>query len=717
MSTLISELKRRNVIRVGLAYFALGWVVVQVTSLAVPALNLPESLNAIVFYLGLIGFPFALLITWAFELTPEGIKRTHEVEEHESIAHITGRKLDYIVIGLLSVALLGVVYDSYLSPDEIPPLAIDDLTENTPSIAVLAFENISPDKNQDYFADGISEEILNLLAKTQAMKVAGRTSSFSFKDSKEDIPTIAKKLKVNHVLEGSIRKSGDTLRITAQLIRDDGYHVWSETYDREITDIFKIQDEISAAILSELKVHLLGENKTIEPIHDTTNLDALQKYYMARELIRNRQKESMEYALIVLKDAIALDANYVSAHAQMAIAYLLLHNGQYGDLTHGESMLLAERSLNIAQAIDDNNVDYLAAMGLYHLHTESLNKVVRFLKRALAIQPNHEEALRWNANALGQMGRLKESTASNKSLIDQNPLWVAALNNYADGLAMLGKFEEHNKIQKQIEKLNPTSHFLVNLRANIPGIKGKVAKATTIFLSDPLKTTTPFNKQIAIGNFFSLGIINLVPIHVTNYLPLIYLAQNNRDKARQWAISHSKNSTDIYDPLIAIMTFIRLKELDTAFKVAKETVENNPRLFINNDARYLSCNFGLKVVLLYKHFNELAKVNAVVESCTTLVKNMVQSKALPQILLNAQFHLAVVKDDYSQAMMFLKRFIEYKTLLDAEVEIDWPFYDKLRSMPEFNQTIADINKHKTSEANKLLTWLDKNPGTLDSFFK
>lgn len=195
-------------------------------------------------------------------------------------------------------------------------------------------------------------------------------------------------------------------------------------------------------------------------------------------------------------------------------------------------MLLAKKSLDIAQTIDDNNVDYLAAMGLFHLHTETLTKVVRYLKQALAIQPNHEEALRWNANALGSMGRLQEATGATKKLVEQNPLWVAALNNYSDNLALLGEFEQHNniekEIEKEIEKINPTSHFLVNSRAYIPNIIGNLAKATLIFLSDPLKTTTSFNKNIATENLYLLGLVGLVPEHETYYLPMIYLAKTRK---------------------------------------------------------------------------------------------------------------------------------------------------------------------------------------------
>jgi TolB-like protein/predicted Zn-dependent protease len=712
LTTFLKELKRRNVFRVAIAYLALGWVVVQVTSLAVPALNLPESLNAIVFYLGMIGFPFSLLITWAFELTPEGIKRTHEVEAQESITHITGRKIDYAVIALLSLALLGVSYDAYLTP---PDIIIESESLAEPSIAVLAFENISSDKDQDYFADGISEEILNLLAKNQSMKVAGRTSSFSFKDSKDDIPTIAKKLNVNHVLEGSVRKSGTTLRITAQLIRDDGYHVWSETYDRELTDIFKIQDEISAAILKELKVRLLGEEVTAEVKHDTENLDALQKYYMARDLIRKRTKESMLYALVVLKDALALDPNYTSAHAQMAIAYLLLYHGQYGDFTQAESLTFAGKSLRIAEALDDNNVDYLAAMGLYHLHTESLNKVVSYLKRALVIQPNHEEALRWQGNTLGRMGKMAEALALNEKLVEQNPLWVAALNNYADNLIALGEYEKHNEVIKQIEQLNPTSNFLISLRANIPQKKGELAQATITFLSDPLGTTTPFNKNIVLENFYSLDLLHLVPIYENPYLPYIYLAKNKEDEARSWAIKNSSNEKNVFNRLIAVEVYIQLNEVDNAYKLAEKIVEATPHLFLNTDARNVSCNLGLQVAFIYQKNKRLNDVRPVIDSCQTFLDNIDDSGVSPDVFPIPRLELALLNKEPKKALNILKNTAIKSNLLWPNYNL--PRFKSLRELPEYPQVIAQLNEYKNKEQEKILAWLALHPNALNKFFK
>ena len=287
--SLFAELKRRNVFKAGAAYLALGWVVVQITATLVPALNLPSSLVPIVTWIGVIGFPFVIMFSWIYELTPEGLKRESEVDRSASITHITGRRIDYIIISLLVVAIGLFAFDRFVfvprreaahdvaqrseraaesskqgqadSASSVPEI------EKDPSIAVLPMVNMSEDKANEFFSDGISEELLNLLAKVPKLRVIARTSSFSFKGKDTPIPEIAKVLHVASVLEGSVRKSGDKVRITAQLIRaSDGSHLWSDTYDRTLDDIFKVQDEIATAVVAQLKIKLLGAAPTAKPV-------------------------------------------------------------------------------------------------------------------------------------------------------------------------------------------------------------------------------------------------------------------------------------------------------------------------------------------------------------------------------------------------------------------------------------------------------------------
>ncbi len=275
---LVSELRRRNVFRVGVAYVIVAWLLLQVADVILPTFRTPEWVMQAFTFLLMLGFPMALFFAWAFELTPEGLKKEKNVDRSRSITHVTGRKLDFVIIGLLVVALGYFGYDKFvLDPDrdaveikaavQVAQEQVANTVERQDSaktIAVLPFVNMSDDASNEYFSDGLSEELLNLLAKVPELRVAARTSSFSFKDQNLEIPVIAARLNVAHVLEGSVRKAGNQIRITAQLNKaDDGFHLWSETYDRELKSVFAIQDEIAAAVVDALKITLLGEKPNV----------------------------------------------------------------------------------------------------------------------------------------------------------------------------------------------------------------------------------------------------------------------------------------------------------------------------------------------------------------------------------------------------------------------------------------------------------------------
>ena len=240
---LVSELRRRNVFRMAVLYAVTAWLIMQAAEVVIGLAHLPDWIGPTILGLLAVGFPIALIFSWFYELTPEGISLETDVDRSESMAHVTGRRLDFIVISLLCAAVILFAYDKWWMRG--PP---------EKSIAVLAFTNMSNDPEQEYFSDGISEELLNVLAKIPGLRVAARTSSFQFKDENRDIINIGQQLSVTHVLEGSVRKAGNQLRITAQLIdASNGFHLWSETYDRELANIFALQDEVSAAIVGALE--------------------------------------------------------------------------------------------------------------------------------------------------------------------------------------------------------------------------------------------------------------------------------------------------------------------------------------------------------------------------------------------------------------------------------------------------------------------------------
>jgi TolB-like protein len=340
VSSFFAELKRRNVFKVGTVYAIISWLIIQVSAITFPALHLPAWAITLVTVLIIIGFPLILLFTWAFEKTAEGgFKPTRQVVLDESIMHITGRKFDLIIIVSLLVAVIFLVLENYVWEEEIPPPIVTTATEinseiivealvttDSKSIAVLPFVNMSADPDQEYFSDGISEEILNGLAHVKDLRVAARTSSFYFKGKDMQLIEIGESLKVNHVLEGSVRKAGDRLRITAQLIKvDDGFHLWSETYDRDLTDIFAVQDEIAKAVVDALKIELgIAEGSTLVDI-GTSNREAYDWYLRGKDALVAGTAEAFERSIEYFNQAIGVDPDYVDAYAFLAYAHILQH--------------------------------------------------------------------------------------------------------------------------------------------------------------------------------------------------------------------------------------------------------------------------------------------------------------------------------------------------------------------------------------------------------
>lgn len=463
------ELKRRNVVKVAIAYLTLGWLIVQFTAIAVPALNLPISLNSIVFYIISIGFPIALFLAWAFELTPEGVKSTINVKQDESIAKNTGRKLDFLIIGLLSIIIIYLVAANYIFDGK------EDQQQTTQSIAVLPFVNMSSDAEQEYFSDGISEELLNLLAQIPELQVAGRTSSFAFKNKNEDLREIGDALNVKHILEGSVRKSGTKLRITAQLIQaDNGYHLWSETYDRELADVFKIQDEIARNIVDALKVKLGADDIKVLNNQPTTNLDAHDAYLRAWPLYHERDSKGLLTAISLFKQATKLDPQFVEAWAMLADSYAMLYI--YGEQEITKQQVAEEMGRCFVKILQIGKTTWHvhSAIGVYYsTFTEySENEsYLHALEQALALNPNSSLVLARLYNSVEVMP-LTELTSE---IVDTSyvraqkayrldPLSWVVTANLVTSLMAQEKYEETEQLQLNgNNNIDIEEFFLVNV--------------------------------------------------------------------------------------------------------------------------------------------------------------------------------------------------------------------------------------------------------------
>jgi TolB-like protein/preprotein translocase subunit Sec61beta len=339
--SLFAELKRRNVFRVAAAYLVVGWLLIEVSDTVFPRLGLPEWTVTLVIALVLLGLPLALFMAWAFELTPDGMKRTEDVAEEPPVVRTGWRRTDrLIVVALVAVIALLVGERFWMgertdaeSPASGEVAATPPAGAPARSIAVLAFDDLSPQRDQAYFAEGISEELLNLLARIEGFKVAARTSSFKFRGANLDIGEIGRALNVETVLEGSVRKSGNQLRVTAQLINvADGFHLWSQSYDRELSNIFAVQDEIATAIVDALKLKLDLGAATAGRTQDTAAYD---HYLRGRQLGRQPTQAGLLRAVQEFEQAIAIDPGFAAAYAGIADAWVWLED--YGGIRSAEA--------------------------------------------------------------------------------------------------------------------------------------------------------------------------------------------------------------------------------------------------------------------------------------------------------------------------------------------------------------------------------------------
>jgi TolB-like protein len=436
--SLFKELERRNVFRVGIAYVVAAWVFLQVADLVLDAINAPDwVLQALMLLIGL-GFVAALIIAWAYELTPEGIKREKDVVRGESITHETANKLNRITIGLVIAAVAIVVIDRFLpeqgasdsqpapqvATDARSPAAQQPVEPARPaekSVAVLPFVNMSSDPEQEFFSDGISEEILNVLVRIEDLRVPSRTSSFAFKGLNTDIREIAGQLDVGHILEGSVRKAGNRVRVTAQLIDvSTDTHLWSETYDRELEDIFAIQDEIAGHIVDAMKLVLGPDDGQQGPQKHTADLGAYESYLRGRYLFLQRGVASLTEAVAAHRAAVEQDPDFADAWAALAQSSATLAGW---DTENSEKHLApVENAAQRALELDPESATALSALGLMYQYRLEWALSLDYFERAAQVARD-STPLYWYASLLESAGYLAESSPHYKAAERLDPVY------------------------------------------------------------------------------------------------------------------------------------------------------------------------------------------------------------------------------------------------------------------------------------------------------
>ena len=539
-----SELKRRNVYKVAVAYAIVGWLLVQIATQVFPFLEIPNWVVRLVIALVAIGFRIALVIAWAFEITPQGIERT-EVADTMPLA-AGQKKHAWIYVAIVGAVLsIGLFFlgrygfrNGTSSSSELPQK----------SIAVLPFDNLSRDPDNAFFAEGVQDEILTRLAKVADLKVIARTSTQKFKSAPENLPDIAKQLGVMNILEGSVQKVNDQVRVNVQLINAmTNAHLWAEIYDRKLSDIFAVQSDIAKTVADTLQAKLTGSEKQMMAAQSTSDTAAYELYHKGRSLWEKRSGDNIPKAIAFYEQAIARDPNYALAYAGLAQAYILLPF--YTGADRLDAFSKAKDAALKALRLDPNLAEAHAALGKVLFFSEiDLTGAMREYKRAIELQPNDATAHHWLGNdTLAALGRFEEAIAQGKRAVELDPLSPVINTDFGTIFYYAHRYEESAMQLRKTLEIDPTffyAHFNLGIALQAAGdLSGAIAEyekakrlGDNIYVSMlcAQAKARAGDKDAALRMLSELDKISQQREVVGYVRALLYLSLNNKDEALRW---------------------------------------------------------------------------------------------------------------------------------------------------------------------------------------
>jgi TolB-like protein/Tfp pilus assembly protein PilF len=542
LGSFFAELRRRNVYKIAVGYAVVGWLLIQVATQVFPFFEIPNWAVRLVVLVIVIGFPIALVIAWAFELTPEGIKRTEEADQVYP-GRPRGRAWIYVVIsaGLLSAGLFFL--GRYTAPNE-------NKIANVPakSIAVLPFENLSRDPDNAYFAEGIQDEILTRLAKVADLKVISHTSTQRYKSSPDNLPQIAKELGVANILEGSVQKSQDQVRVNVQLINAaTDAHLWADSFDRKLIDIFAVESEIAAKVADILKAKLTGAEQHAISMQPTRNTEAYQLYLKGRYFWNKRTGPDLQKAIDYFKQAIEKDPGYALAYVGLGDSYILLSG--FGAARPQDSFPLAEAAAKKALEIDDNLAEAHTTLGFsLCVHHLDFAGSIREFERAIALNPNYATAHHWFGDGpLLAVGQFDRAIAEGKRALELDPLSVIITADLGADYLVARRYDEAiEQFHKAID-LDPRFYYAHWNLAEALEMKGNLREALAEYKKAVELDDDPFVLALLGQAYAKLGqrdealkiLAQLPQIAAHRYVPsysyaVLHMALGEKDKAVEW---------------------------------------------------------------------------------------------------------------------------------------------------------------------------------------
>jgi TolB-like protein/Tfp pilus assembly protein PilF len=717
--SLIEELKRRNVFRVGLAYVVVAWLTAQVADLVLENITAPDWLMQTILLFLAIGFPLALIFAWAFEVTPEGIKKEKDVDRSQSITPQTGRKLNGMIMAVLVIAVAYFAYDKFAlrpasdatavetaSQGVETPTAVAEELPREKSIAVLPFANRSSRAEDEFFTEGIHDDLLTHLAKIGSMKVISRTSVLRYKDTKKSIPEIAAELKVTTVLEGGIQRSGEQIRINVQLIdAETDEHLWAEIFDRKLTaeNLFAIQSEISTKIAEALEATLSPEEESRLKEVPTTNMAAYNAYLRGRQLQEKRTSADLEQALAEFTRATELDPNYALAWVGVADSAALLSS--YGTYDWNESNEVEDRAIKKALAINSELGEAYASLAGQYAFREQHDEAEAAYKKAIDLSPNYARAYHWYSGFLSNTpDRLDQSLALLEKASELDPLSSILQSGVADRLGRLGRYDEAEAQYLKVIELDP------DFAANYNNLSGFYSDRLGRF-AEALKWSRVAREKDP-GNITLLFRESLLNLHVQDYAAVEALHQEMLDMDSQhWSVGFTDAVTNMSRgnfagaaeavqwvlPKVAhqpnFQQFVGLVfALDRKFTQAREVVEQAFPAW-KDPAQWESMIrlYTFDACLVAGIFAGTGDA----DKAQKLQEQVIEYYALLETKLDHAYTWApldclVASGDHDRALDLLETQVENGFIAWWWVNYEWPWWDEIRTEPRFQAAMQSI---------------------------
>jgi len=542
-----AELQRRNVYKVGAMYAVAGWLLVQVVTQVFPVFHVSERIQQLIVLAIVAGFPVALVLSWIYELTPQGIVKTDEVAPDASITRHTGQQLNRAIIGTLSVAVL-VLLARVFWPQAASGTADAGATPGVKSIAVLPFANLSDDKANAYFAEGMQDEILTRLAKIGALKVISRTSTEKYKSAPDNLRQIAAQLGVANILEGSVQKSADAVRVNVQLINAvTDTHLWADTYDRKLTDVFSVESDVATRIADTLQAQLTGSEQRAVSARPTDDPEAYQFYLKGRFFWNKRTGPDLRRAVDYFDQAIAKDPRYAQAYAALAQTWIVLP--AYDGGSPQDCFPQAEAAARKALALDDSSADAHAAVAaLMGLFDNDYTGAVEEYERALQLDPNNATTHQWLANqTLFALGRQAREMAEMRRALELDPLSLIINANVGYAYLHAGRYDEAIAQLRKTVEMDGSFYYARWGVAEALELKGASADAVAEYQKTIATTEDPFPLALLGHLYGTLGRVDeahkileqLSQLRQQHYidaycLAIVYLGLGDRDRALEW---------------------------------------------------------------------------------------------------------------------------------------------------------------------------------------